>query len=364
MAARRLFLYGLLALIISGCAKGQTVTETLHVQGVPVKAGKTVVVLPFADYSNGDDLFSVHQRGTAVMEAVTDHLVAKGLNLPVQEDVFQYLVDSRIISLVPYEKDKKRSHSTLERELVANWSEVMKTAIGGFIEEEQRRLEAESASTNTASPLEAPGAHGLDSKTVRKLAKNFDAQYLVRGRIIEFDMRKEHTWDLGKLGLLPFFYGGASQMMFGIAKSEKYNTLEEMTVGGLAGALLGSRMSTPYEELVNTQTVTTSGATTVTTTENVGTSDYASLNSFVWGAVGVGTAYLARQGGDTPQAVVQLRIWVQDAESGKVVWTNRAEVKVSPASAMEDSSHDVLFKSAVNRAVTILMDDMSANVSL
>ena len=65
---------------------------------------------------------------------------------------------------------------------------------------------------------------------------------------------------------------------------------------------------------------------------------------------------------DVPQAAVQVRIWVQDAYTGNVVWTNRANVQVSPESFFADYQYDNLFETAVEAAVTSLMEDFAYTV--
>ena len=104
MAAKRFFLYGFLALFVSGCGVGHSVTETLHIPDAPTAGDfcatdKTVVLLPFADYSSGDDVISVYERSRSVTEDLTDKFVGKGFKMPIQEDVTQYLVDTKIIRL-------------------------------------------------------------------------------------------------------------------------------------------------------------------------------------------------------------------------------------------------------------------------
>ncbi|HKJ13800.1 MAG TPA: hypothetical protein VJ988_02970, partial [Desulfobulbales bacterium] len=102
MAVKKFFLYGFLALFVSGCGSGHSVTETLHIPDTPTAGDvcatdKKVVLLPFADYSSGDDVISVYERSRSVTEALTDRFVDKGFKMPVQEDVTQYLVDANII---------------------------------------------------------------------------------------------------------------------------------------------------------------------------------------------------------------------------------------------------------------------------
>jgi hypothetical protein len=77
----------------------------------------------------------------------------------------------------------------------------------------------------------------------------------------------------------------------------------------------------------------------------------------IWGLGGAGIAHLANHSGETPEALVQLRIWVQDSATGEVVWTNRAEVKVAPQTVYGDKRSKEMFNTAVNRATTLLVDD-------
>ncbi|BCO10353.1 hypothetical protein GF1_27290 [Desulfolithobacter dissulfuricans] len=76
--------------------------------------------------------------------------------------------------------------------------------------------------------------------------------------------------------------------------------------------------------------------------------------------IGAGAGTLTHNSGRVPQAVVQLRIWVQDAYTGDVVWTNRVDVKVSPESVLADYQYDALFEQATERAIATLIDNFVA----
>jgi hypothetical protein len=82
-------------------------------------------------------------------------------------------------------------------------------------------------------------------------------------------------------------------------------------------------------------------------------------NTIVWGGIGAGLGHMAHNTGKIPQAVVQLRIWVQDAYTGNVVWTNRVDVKVSPQTVLADYQYDALFEGATEKAVSTLIDDFA-----
>jgi len=317
----------LLTGILTGC--GQTSVETLKVAtpAAPTAAGKgmTAVILPFADYSYADDLESAHRRNMAITEALTDQLVSNGFNLPIQEDVFHYLVNEEIISLASYDEGRTTS---LSYELADDdWSGVMKEHIQNYINVSN----AGKHQTVAASP----GTHGLSSQTVVKLGRKFGADYIIRGRILEFKTRQEHTWSPLKKGIIPFAVGTTNQMFFGFADSDKYDDWGNMIAGGTMGAIVGYNVQGPW-----------GGASSAAGP---------AANTLLWGAVGAGLGHMASHGGRVDQAVVQMRIWVQDAYSGNVVWTNRVDVKVSPESVMADRSFDTLFDQAITQGTTTLM---------
>jgi hypothetical protein len=322
--------------LIAGC--GQTTVETLK---VPAKAsanaaagkGMTAIILPFADYSYADDLESSHRRNMAITEALTDQLVTNGFNLPVQEDVFDYLVDEKIISLASYDEGKTTS---LAYELQDNdWSGFMKNKIQQYINEQN----AGKHQTVAASP----GTHGLTRQNIMKIGRQFAADYIIRGRILEFKTRQEHTWAPWKRGIVPFVIGTTDQIAFGFADSDKYDEWDNMVTGGTLGSIVGYNVEGPWTR--------GSAHDAFLGANGVG------ANTLVWGAVGAGLGKIARHSGKVDQAVVQMRIWVQDAYSGNVVWTNRIDVKVSPATVMADRQFDALFDSAITQATSSLMDN-------
>lgn len=336
MKITRYILLGIfLAGILTGC--GQTKVETLKVktEASPNAPGKemTAIILPFADYSYADDLESAHRRNMAITEALTDQLVRNGFNLPVQEDVFQYLVSENIINLANYDKG---GTTTLSYELQDDdWSGMMHQKIKHYIQMEN----AGKNQTVAASP----GTHGLTSQAVVKMGRKFGADYILRGRILEFKVRQEHTWAPWKRGIIPFAIGSTNQMLFGFADSDKYDDWGNMVTGGTMGAIIGYNVEGPWTRASSHDAFL--GANGV------------GANTVFWGAVGAGLGHMARHGGEVGQAVVQMRIWVQDAYTGNVVWTNRVDVKVSPESVLADRQYDALFDAAIEQGTTALMDN-------
>jgi hypothetical protein len=338
MNISRYLLCGLLAILISGC--GQTVKESLKIAPVKKSAAgteKTIVVLPFADYSEGDDIATAYHRSLYIGSNLTDQLVSNSFTLPVDEDVFLYLVQQDIINVTAYENINS---STLENEMQdADWSDVMKSEV-------QRYADMANNRHNNKSVQKAPGTHGLTQQEIVKIGRHFSADYIMRGRIIQYKTRQDPSWSPMKKGIIGFITGSTNKLAFGQAKSDKYDNWGNMLAGGMYGAIAGNSWANgPWNP---------DG-----TNQLFGSIDAAASNAIVWGAVGAGLGHMAHNTGDAPQAVVQLRIWVQDAYTGDVVWTNRVDVKVSPETMFADYQYDQLFESATEKAVETLIDDFS-----
>jgi hypothetical protein len=321
-------MFAAFALLLGGC--GHTVTETLNAPETSYRNaacyGKTVVVLPFADYSQGDSIASAERRSMMITEGITDELTANGFALPVQEDVFQYLVTERIINPVSY---KGQASSSLSYELTDDWSDVMKKEIAGYLEAEKR---------DSMAAAGAPGAHGLTKTAIAKIGRQFGADYVIRGRILEFKTRDENTWNPWKRGIIPFVMRGSNRVLFGYADSAAYDTENAALAGLMVGAAAG-------HEIINWPSQGFMG---------IGASD--DTNAIIWGAAGAGLGRRsAGHAGDVTQARVEMRMWVQEATTGNVIWTNRVTVEVSPRSFFADNQHDTLFNEAINQCVRSLV---------
>ena len=119
---------------VTGCGKNTVETLMVPAQVDPNGRGKgmSAVILPFADYSNGDNIASAFRRNILITESLTDNLTSNGFRLTVQEDVFQYLLDQEIISIAPY--DDPGSASLAYELQDSDWSGVMKEKLQGYMQ--------------------------------------------------------------------------------------------------------------------------------------------------------------------------------------------------------------------------------------
>ncbi|MCW5198205.1 hypothetical protein VU07_02705 [Desulfobulbus sp. F4] len=329
----------LLTGLLTGC--GKTTVETVMTPDEYSDnsgKGRTAVILPFADYSEGDNVASAFRRHLLVTESLTNSLVSRGFGAPVPEDVFQYLIDQKIISIAPY-GTKNGGSSSLASELEdPDWSDVMKTRLTAYMKFEEAHQE------NGNNPAaNSPGTHGLTDQEVVKVGRRFGADYIVRGRILEFRTRQEHTWDPRKRGLLPFVIGSTSRMAFGFADSSQYDNIGNTVAGGAWGAVIGSKADWPWDS--------------DDSKGFFGISSGKGANTIVWSVLGGAAGEMATHGGRVDQAVVRLRIWVQNAYDAQVAWTNQVEVRVAPESILADNQYDDLFDHAIRKATSSLIND-------
>ncbi|CAG34843.1 hypothetical protein [Desulfotalea psychrophila] len=271
----QLLCIGFAMLLVTGC--GQTVTEKVSLTPTApynaVGKGKTVVILPFADYADSS-VDSARRRDIAVTEAITDMLVLNGFALPVQDDVLSYLQKRGIITSV-------QQQASLQREIDTDtWSQQMEDIFRAEISQQNKMNRKTS---------------GLDPKAIARIGKTFGADYIMRGRIIEYKKRADASWAPWKRGLLPFFGEGASRILLGFADSDSYD--------GQSAFAEGTRVD----------------------------------------------------------GMVELRIWVQEAVTGDVVWTNHTNIETGRRSFFADPQHDALFSKAVQRNACLLIHDFARN---
>lgn len=347
-------------LIFSLIACGHVVKET--VIPVPVDqvkpAGKKVVVVPFSDYTPRSSQKNYWRRNVLVMEALQDEFARFGLMTAIEEDVVRYLMDEKIIE--PPEvffghspmNEYMRGMTTNE-----NWSTYMTRELEAAISHNEQ-VETARQRKNKKNNRQGLESASLTGGQVIHLGNTFGADYIIRGRLIEFDQgAAKDNFNPFQVGILPFVFNTGQRAVFGVAKSEKYEMIDKMAMGGIAGLTIGSNNDNePFDEEVDHE----SGGHPLFDPTVTNVKDYHELNTVFWGAAGTGLAFLAHKGGKVPRAVVQIRIMVQDALTGALLWTNRSQVEVVPKSVYSSQEYRVLVAKAIKEAASSLVNNFMA----
>lgn len=333
MPAIKSLAIGFMAFMLTGC--GQLISEKLAVSDanrMPTCTGKKVVILPFADYSYSEDAGRAFSRNLMIMENLNARLSENGFRQPIQEDLLQYLEDNGIVKVNTPLTSPGRAGSL--QNLIHkddNWSAEMKKELTQIAASGNGQANTDNRSKGIA----------LDQTTLAKIAANFNADFIIRGRVTQLQLDEENTWDPMKRGLLPVVFSGSNRALFGVTNSQEYDTYGSVMSGALLGSAIGSQTSMPYDS-----------------TEKLNPERF---NAMAWGLGGAALGYMSSKGGHANQAAVQLRLWVQDPRNGEVVWTNSVKVLVQPQTVFAETREDKLFDTAITQAVAALTKDFVKN---
>ena len=353
----------LLAIMVCLVSCGQKVKDSVAPLSTSVQypnsTAKQIVVLPLADYSMGVQPDDSLRRQVKIYEALMYRLAEKGFYVPLKEDVVQYLVDLGVIRIVGQPSIRSGSSCGLiTKELSSGWSEAMQVEVQKLVVMNEQLDKSKQRFELTRV--------GLDPGTIQQIGRRFGADYILRGRVVEYEVREGNTLNPLQVGILPFFFDTSSALLFGFAESERYDLWQDLAIGGSLGALLGTNAETPFTTPRKETTI--SGGShprfaTESTSYNGGTSNHAGLNAAVWGAAGASAAYLASKGGHVPQAVVQISLALQDASDGRIIWANRVEKQVEPLSMWADPAVRTQIDKAVEEAAGALIINLANALS-
>jgi hypothetical protein len=193
---------------------GQTVKETIK-PVVPAGGQFTrVVIVPFADHTPESSLYDHCRRNTLVLEALQDALYQAGFIPAAQEDLVKHMVDKGVI------KEFSGGSDTyfLDKELQGSWSDEMKEEMGEVIYQE--------IISNKSGGYQANRPVAMDRETLQDLGSAFGADYVIRGRIIEFGTDQQDTFNPIRTGLIPFVFKSTLRTGFGVAETETYDFIE------------------------------------------------------------------------------------------------------------------------------------------
>jgi hypothetical protein len=363
MFNRWFILLFLMAIMVCLASCGQKIKDSVapintSVQ-YPDSSAKQIVILPLADYTMGARPDDSLRRQIKIYEALMYRLAEKGFYIPVEEDVVQYLVDLGVIRIIGQPSiHSSNSYRLITEELSSGWSDAM--------QEEIQKLVVKNEQLGKSKQGYEIARVGLDPGTIQQIGRRFGADYILRGRIVEYEVRDDNTLNPLEVGILPFLFDTSSALLFGFAESEQYDLWQDLTFGAGMGALFGSHAETPYTA-PDKKTTISGGSHPRFATESVsihgGHEDHAALNAAVWGAAGASAAYLASKGGQVRQAVVQISLALQDASDGRIIWANRVEKQVKPISMWADPAVRIQIDRAVEEAAAALIVNLANALS-
>ena len=321
----------------------------LAIEGV-----REVALFPFADYSHQQNLLHAELWGgnIKILEEITDHFIKNGILVAVQEDVNTVLVDNNVIQPLANqqliygsdggEKTKFRTKviGTPEYDLInVEHSEDMKDEIINVIKSEMAMEKAEKPPVQT--PILQGATVGLSREMIAHLGEELGVDLIVRGRIIEYGLKDIDTYNPLQRGFLPVLIEPMKDALFGAADAKNY----ESDLEDVDSAQLWRKFGFVFGEK--------------TEDDLGGTWDVLMEHSF-------GTLSNLHPRKKSVSSIVQIRMYVQCAKTGDVVWSNRVETEFTPHSnqSFNDKHLKTMFDKNIKRSVKLLMDDLFKCFSL
>ncbi|MBK7972029.1 MAG: hypothetical protein IPK07_01555 [Deltaproteobacteria bacterium] len=304
-------------------------------------------MLPFADYSEITFLQDRGYPNQAVVEAVADQFVAHSVSVVPQEDVDRALLAMGVLPdlegqgvLPPAQSLLYNGPHTFNHEFEHHGGNEFRAALRDMGYSEDLALAV--SHTSGAAPHHHTGAansgvttdeqvrvtnkvktrnvYGLSPDQLARLGQELGVDAVVRGRILEYGLKKTPTIDPAYgLGMLSRIAMGLDWLLVDWKDDGDYAADE------------------PREEVRRDV-------------------DSSRLRPF-----GNPMGPIASLIGGPPNlkssAIVQVRIYVQDARTGETLWTNRAEVETTPFSIFhfDDQHLKTLFDEATEKAVGEVM---------
>jgi len=364
MMSKKLLIVFVVVVCMSGCGARLKDTiapaETPNVKyiaaenQVEIRGVRNVAIFPFADYSHQQDFIKDDYWGgnIRILEEVTDHFVAQGISVTVQEDVNTLLVNYKIIQPIASQyllygsdgddmaKHRTKVIGTPEYDLVnVEHSEDMKDEIIEIIRDEMAFEQAEKPPMQT--PVLQGATVGLSRGKIMELGEILDVDLIIRGRIVEYGFKGVDTYNPLKRGFLPVLIEPMKDALLGVYNPKEYESdLEDVDFSRLGegpGFLFGQK-----------------------TEDNVeGTWDLLMEHSF-------GSLSNLHPRKKDVTSIVQIRMYAQDAKTGDVLWSNRAETEYSPPTnlSFNEKHPKTMFDENIKRCVKLLMDDLFGCVTL
>lgn len=384
MNTRRLtaMLIVLFVIPVMGCGGGSTVTQTIapkptpNVKFIPaentvfINGVRKVAIFPFADYSHQQNSIRPDMWGgnIKIQEEIADQLVAHGLSIAVQEDVNTLLVDHELIR--PINAEKYLMNGTIVQEepdrnpfervespeyALANHvhTQIMADEIVSIISNEKKRNTLREKKPD--SPVLQGCTVGLTKDKVVELAQILDVDLIIRGRILDYGIKETASMNPLVSGFGTVAFRGTRDLLLGGTGSYDDGSPKERrgvvpsVFGDARRFMMGGTDYSNYEADL----------------DDIGNIAYGASAGAVIGSgygalIGAGAGYIVGQqpARNKRTAVVQVRVYAQNGETGDVLWSNRVEMEFTPSSNFNntDTHPRAMYDTVVREGMKSLME--------
>ncbi len=268
-------------------------------------AGKSIIILPLADYSTMDSLTSGRLQSQAAADALTAAMATKKVNVIPPAKAFNALLVHGAITPLSHNKDLRPNANTisLENEISDALSNRMQNELKALINAEQVRMTPGLADPDNHLPK--PETKALGNQLLTSIGNELGGDYILRGRMIvksisnAQSLQRQLPTPPVRRSILPIYATIDHEERYAVAAAESYDPLDDHMLSGLLGPQ-----------------------------------------------------------GDQSQ-VVRMQLWAHDAITGKTVWSSITEVPHGSLWATNGAS-----AAAINAAAQTLINDFWTKVAI
>lgn len=285
--------------------------------------GKTVMIVPFSTYVAMSSPLEWLEANVKMYDATSEALQEHGANVVSFEDVFVEMEKRGMIS------------RKLKRFLRKSY--LKKNEQTAFIRELNKSL-------------------NMRSNEIFDIASKYGADLVIRTQLLAYQEGTNRPLNPLSAGLVTGTLRIGSRILYGRAENEKWRTIQETSIGAIAGAALGAGAKDPFEP--PRYEVKSDGHPLLGTSYSKqvgGTSDYDLYNSLVWAGAGAAVGYMAAHGGTNPIIRIQERFLAFDAGTRKLIWSGSSRIKAEPATFLNQDHKSALTSEAMEAASEVLV---------
>lgn len=332
---------------IIGCGTNVFI-DTYSVQNLKIShKNPKVLILPFEQYSNRNDNLW-WSTNILIYNAIADKFIIHNIFPVPFQDIANLFIKNEET------KNKEISPSLLEELNNPMWSQVMKQEILSIINEDMRR--------KNFSILKN---YHISDEEIYKLCNKFHVDYFVKGEITELSFTNDDSFNPFKVGLINSPIKLISRLFFGNPQSHNWGVGQEILTTSTIGAVIGYNVTSPYgpgskKLIINGHPLY--GERYFKKTG--GDADYDFKNAFFWGATAGLVTYFASHGGFNPKIVLGLRVYIYDAKSRRLIWTNRVHLYATPDVFYCNQNFYELLITAINAGIDEIFDNFWKNNNL
>jgi hypothetical protein len=310
-------------------------------QSTPTEAVK-VLILPFADYTPYTYGFSqpdYWKRNALILEALQDGFDHFGFLPAIMDDVIGYLFANNIIVAMNRAQTPDVSISMATQSVLLSYASASHREARKALKEAAYHNISKSMSKNVEEYMRNKNIP-LDYINLQSMSSFFNADYIVRGRIVQYGMEDKDSPNPLQTGILPFIFRVGPRTLVGYSKTDYYEALGSFTMGEFLGRI-GSR-SLPL----------------ITRGMGLSASSSNAFNSFLWAGFDSSIDLMVYEEGKAPKTYVQIGMLVQSAKTGDILWFNSVAVGTSPQRICGEANPSTLYNSAIQQAAASLVEDV------